>query len=166
MNIAIKNRWNDDTITSGEYLSIKECIENNKNANLSGAYLFCADLSRAELSGANISGSDLSCADLSRADLSRANLSGANLSGAYLSGANLSGANHSIQLPIINIVGTQHSVYYYDNKLTIGCENHTIKHWIHNYVTIALKNGYTLCQIKEYKKYIDVCANLTQGKQY
>ena len=57
-----------------------------------------ADLSRADLSGAYLFGADLSGADLSRADLSGAylfgaDLSGADLSGAYLFGAYLEGAN-------------------------------------------------------------------------
>ena len=63
---------------------------NLSRADLSGANLYCADLSRANLSGAN-----LYCADLYGANLSRADLSGANLYGADLSGANLSGANLS-----------------------------------------------------------------------
>ena len=62
-------------------------------ADLSGADLSWADLSRADLSGADLSRADLSGADLSWADLSRANLSGADLSWADLSRANLSGAN-------------------------------------------------------------------------
>jgi hypothetical protein len=62
-------------------------------ANLSGAGLTRADLSRANLSGAGLTRADLSRANLSGADLSRANLSGADLTGANLFGANLSGAN-------------------------------------------------------------------------
>ena len=71
---------------------------NLSGADLSEAYLFGAnlseaDLSRANLFGANLSEADLSRANLSRANLSRANLSRANLSGADLFEANLSGAN-------------------------------------------------------------------------
>ena len=64
-------------------------------ADLSGANLFGADLSRANLSGANLFGADLSGADLSGANLFGANLFGADLSGADLSGANLFGADLS-----------------------------------------------------------------------
>jgi hypothetical protein len=72
--------------------------EGGSRANLSGANLSGADLSRADLSGANLSGADLSRADLSGAylsgaDLSRADLYGANLSRADLSGADLSRAD-------------------------------------------------------------------------
>jgi hypothetical protein len=68
---------------------------NLSRANLSGANLSRADLSGANLSGANLFGANLSGANLSGADLFGANLSGANLSGADLSGADLSGANLS-----------------------------------------------------------------------
>jgi uncharacterized protein YjbI with pentapeptide repeats len=66
--------------------------------NLSGAYLYEADLSRANLSGAELIEADLRFAHLYKADLSGAGLieailSGANLSWADLSGANLSWAN-------------------------------------------------------------------------
>jgi hypothetical protein len=67
-------------------------------ADLSGADLREANLSRAYLGGADLreailSGADLSGANLSEAILSRADLSGAYLNGAILSGANLSGAD-------------------------------------------------------------------------
>ena len=47
MNVEIKNRFTDDIILSGEYESIKDCLEKNRTANLYGA-----NLSRANLSGA------------------------------------------------------------------------------------------------------------------
>jgi hypothetical protein len=68
---------------------------NLSRANLSGADLYRANLSGANLSGANLSGVNLSWANLSGADLYRADLSWANLSRADLSGADLSGANLS-----------------------------------------------------------------------
>jgi len=74
--------------------SLREIVLANK-ANLSGADLSGADLSRANLFEADLSGADLSRANLYGADLSGANLSGANLYGADLSGANLSGADLS-----------------------------------------------------------------------
>ena len=62
-------------------------------ADLTGATLYGADLSRANLSGADLTGATLSGADLSRANLSGADLTGAKLYWADLSRANLSGAN-------------------------------------------------------------------------
>jgi hypothetical protein len=95
MLIEIPNRYTGAIILSGEYESIKDCLEKNREADLRDADLRDADLREAYLSGANLSGADLSGADLSGADLSGANLRGANLSGADLSGANLRGANLS-----------------------------------------------------------------------
>jgi hypothetical protein len=66
-----------------------------RGANFIGANLGHADLSRADLTDANFTRAVLSDADLSRADLIRANLTGANLSHADLSGANLTEANLS-----------------------------------------------------------------------
>ena len=79
-----------------------------RGADLRGAYLSKANLSRADLREADLRGVRLSEANLSRADLreadlrgvrlseanlSRADLRGADLRGAYLSKANLSRAN-------------------------------------------------------------------------
>lgn len=86
--IKIKNRFTGKIIIGGKYESIKDCLEKNKDKNLSRA-----DLSRADLSGANLSGANLSRANLYRADLSGADLYGANLSEADLSRANLYGAD-------------------------------------------------------------------------
>lgn len=68
---------------------------NLSRAFLSGAFLIEANLSDAKLSGANLRGAILIEADLSKADLSGADLSGANLSGADLRRADLSDANLS-----------------------------------------------------------------------
>jgi len=75
------------------------------SANLSEANLSWANLSRADLSEANLSRANLSWADLSRADLSGANLRGADLSGADLSEANLIGATlPAYQIPAGDLV--------------------------------------------------------------
>ncbi len=66
---------------------------NLNRADLSGAYLYGADLSGAYLNRANLSGAYLYGANLYGANLSGANLSGADLYGANLYGANLSGAD-------------------------------------------------------------------------
>ena len=57
-------------------------------ANLTGAYLWSANLSRANLTGADLVG-----ASLTEAYLRRANLSGADLTNATLTEANLFGAD-------------------------------------------------------------------------
>jgi len=91
MKIEIKNRYTNKIILCGEYDSVKDCLEKNKNANLS----------RANLSGANLSGVNLSGVNLSGANLSRADLSGANLSGAYLSGAENYSESHDFFIQLI-----------------------------------------------------------------
>jgi hypothetical protein len=105
MNIEIKNRFNGNIILAGEYMSIQDCLQKNRGADLSGADLSSANLSSANLSSANLYEADLHVADLTGAnlyeadlygaDLSRANLYEADLTGADLSRANLYGADLS-----------------------------------------------------------------------
>ena len=66
-------------------------------ADLKGAYLEGANLSRANLKGADLSRAYLRYADLKGADLSCADLKGADLSDADLCGANLSCATYVLQ---------------------------------------------------------------------
>ena len=161
MLIEIKNRAGEIIIT-GEYESVKDACE-KKRAYLHGAYLREADLSEAYLRGADLSGANLRGADLGGADLRGADLSGAYLHGAYLRGAYLHGAKN-ISLPIINISGTQHSIFYMDGKIKIGCVEKTIPEWLLEYEKIGKENDYTEEQIKEYKKYIDMIAMLENDK--
>jgi len=62
-------------------------------ANLTGADLRGADLWGADLTEANLTGADLTEANLTGADLTEANLTGADLTGADLRGADLWGAD-------------------------------------------------------------------------
>ena len=71
MKFEIKHRYTNSILFSGEFSSLRLCVE-------------VAVSSRANLSRADLSGAHLSRATLSRATLSRAHLSGANLSGADL----------------------------------------------------------------------------------
>jgi len=81
----------------------------------------------------------------------------ANLIVANLIGANLRGAD----LPIITIIGSVHSLQFSNNKIRIGCEYFTAEHWLENYESIGKENNYTVEQLKEYKKYIDMCKEFT-----
>jgi len=92
MKIEIKHRFTGNIIVSGEYNSVKDCLEKNRGADLSGADLRDAYLSGADLSGAYLRGAYLRDAYLRDADLRGADLSGADLRDAYLSGADLRGA--------------------------------------------------------------------------
>ena len=55
IDIVIKNRFTDKIILSGKYESIKDALEKNSLANLSGANLSLANLSGANLPLANLS---------------------------------------------------------------------------------------------------------------
>ena len=82
MKIEIKDRFDDEKIIiSGEYESVKDCLEKNRSVNLCSADLYSADLYSANLSYADLSYADLRSADLRSADLSSANLYSANLEG-------------------------------------------------------------------------------------
>ena len=70
-----------------------------RGADLRGADLSRADLRWADLRGADLNGADLRWADLNGADLSGANLNGADLSGADLRWADLNGAKN-LNFPI------------------------------------------------------------------
>ncbi len=54
MKVEIKSRFTGKIIVSGDYLSIKDCLEKNR-----GAYLRGADLGGADLRGADLRGADL-----------------------------------------------------------------------------------------------------------
>jgi hypothetical protein len=127
-----------DGIDSG--LAMRHALEKavESRANLIGANLSGANLSRAYLSGANLSGANLSRAYLSGANLSGANLSRANLSDAYLNGANLSRANLSgakwadgivISKVPLQISGLHWFVTILDAHMQIGCQLHSLADW-------------------------------------
>jgi hypothetical protein len=86
MKVEIKNRYDNKVILCGEYESIKDCLEKNRGADLSGADLWGADLKGADLWGADLKGADLS---------------GANLGGAYLGGAKNYSHSHDFWIEII-----------------------------------------------------------------
>jgi uncharacterized protein YjbI with pentapeptide repeats len=79
---------------SGAFLYIANLSGANlTNVDLSGAYLDIANLQGATLSSANLSAAKLWSVDLRGADLREAYLSDANLRDAHLNGADLSGAH-------------------------------------------------------------------------
>jgi len=140
-------------IKSGEYESIKDFLERNRGAYLRGANLEGAYLEGAYLRGANLRG----------ANLEGAYLRGANLEGAYLEGANLRGAK-GVKLPILNIQGSAHHLFYMSGKISIGCETHTVEKWLKDYQKIGENHEYTDVQIAEYYQYIKMCAELSESK--
>ena len=101
--IKIVSRFDSGKVLlCGKYESIKDCLEKNKEANLS-------------------------VANLSRANLSRANLYGANLSGANLSGADLCG--EKLTKTPLQILGFKYFVLILNRQIKIGCEIHNAEKW-------------------------------------
>ena len=81
--IKIVSRWDSSKILlCGEYESIRECLEKNRNIYLKGARLVGADLEDARLEGARLVGADLKGANLMDARLVGADLEDARLVGA------------------------------------------------------------------------------------
>ena len=121
---------------------------------LTGTDLKGADLRYYELIGANLRFSDLRGANLSCTKLSGANLRGADLRGADLSDADLKGAN-LFDTSIITFQLGKHFAFYHEGYLRIGCQGHTLTHWIGNVNEIGKVNSYTESQIELYKSMIN-----------
>jgi hypothetical protein len=134
---------------------------NLRGADLRDASLYGADLRGADLRDASLYGADLRGASLYGADLRDASLYGADLYGADLRGADLRGAKFKIaeqeltvndtQSNFTILVGSRDYGYRVDGFLKIGCQEHTIEHWLENVRAIAEKHHYTPTQIDEYE---------------
>jgi hypothetical protein len=89
----------------------------------------------------------------SRADLSGADLSGAYLSRADLSGADLSGADLS-DLKILQVAGSRDFIVALSApegvEVRVGCQHHSLTHWLEHYKAIGRANGYGDDEIAEY----------------
>ena len=140
--MKIYNRFNNDLI-----IEVK-----NLKTDLRGADLHDADLHDADLHGADLYDANLRNADLCNADLCGANLHGADLRGAYLCGADLRDAR--ICKEIIFYQFNRHVLQKIDNEIRIGCEVHSIEHWIENVEEIGEQNNYTKEEIKKYSDFI------------
>jgi len=134
MKFDILNRFNGDIQFTAEIdckedeltsikvgLAVKWAFKTR--ANLYGAYLSRANLSRANLSDANLSGAYLSRANLYGANLSDANLYGAYLSRANLSRANLSDANLSGANNMVKVMGVEQGNIYWKRFEDGLCNN-------------------------------------------
>lgn len=111
--IEIKRWGTGEVIHSGEFESIKECLEDGVRngidfyrAHLNNAQLDDAELNNAHLNNARLNGAYLNCAELNNAHLNGAHLNGAHLSGAKLNGAQLNGAQlNGVELNYSNLNG-------------------------------------------------------------
>ena len=146
-------------------------IDTLRGAYLGGAYLRGANLGDADLSGANLGDANLRDVDLRGADLSGANLEGANLHSAYLRDANLNGVDLSgVDLSganlrkadlysasgILSFSAGRHIGYATSAGIQLGCEHHSINHWVENYKEIGKKNNYSPDEIKDYGAWINI----------
>lgn len=143
---------------------------NLSGANLYGANLYGASLIGANLYGANLSNANLWSANLYEANLSNANLYGTNLEGANLYGANLIGSNlyganlRGANLTLTDVFafalgahfGFAHFCNQYENGsyVRIGCEGHSLEHWLENYKEIGKRNKYTNKKIRDYGDFL------------
>ena len=93
MKIEIKHRFTRSIIVSGDYESVKDCLEENRGAHLRGADLRDTNLRGADLEGAHLEDAHLEGTNLRGADLEDAHLEGADLRGAHLEDAHLEGTN-------------------------------------------------------------------------
>ena len=82
-------------------------------------------------------------------------MSGANLSSADLRGTNLSNTC-TFTFTLGAHFGFAHFGEQYEDGsyVKIGCEGHSLEHWLENYEEIGKSNGYTDKQIKDYGDFL------------
>jgi len=114
------------------------------------AYLRGADLRGANLRGADLREADLQGADLRRADLRRADLREAiGFLGVFF-------------LRRHQVIATKTSRGIV--RVQIGCKDHPLTYWGHNYKHIGTKAGYSPEDIKAYGKVLQLIKQLAKIK--
>lgn len=59
------------------------------------------------------------------------------------------------------MTASMHAISYWgENKIQIGCKVYSIEEWQNNFLKIGKAENYSDSQIKEYKSYIDIIAEL------
>jgi hypothetical protein len=124
-------RWdNDEIIYSGEYETIKECLESGvrkgvsfRFAKLNGAKLNGAQLNGAKLNGAKLNGAQLNGAELNGAKLNDAQLNRAQLNRAQLNRAQFSETTISIQS------GEDYWLFLSEQVVAAGCKSFSANEW-------------------------------------
>ena len=117
-----------------------------------------------EVEEADLRGADLCWANLSEANLYEANLNGATLTGTDLTGADLNG----VDFRRADITGAKGILVGQFDKYTgfatsagiqLGCEYHSLEHWVENFEEIRINNKYSSTEIKYYGQWINNCAD-------
>lgn len=114
------------------------------------ANLQSANLQRANLQSANLRSADLRSADLQSADLRSAKF--------IIAGVELVVDDTMSNFHLL--LGSAHHGYRIDDYIRIGCQEHTVQHWLANVETIAKDNNYTDRQIKEYAALVKLAADM------
>ena len=119
--ISIKRWDNGEVIHSGDFKSVKECLEDGVSKGVS--------FYRADLIGSNLRDSNLSCSNLSYSSLIGSNLSFSNLSGSNLIGSDLRGAiGNGTEVKSLQV--SPHKLTYYNGELWGGCTHKTCEDWL------------------------------------
>ena len=71
----------------------------------------------------------------------------------------------NISLPIINLNGSRHALFYKDGIIQIGCENYSVEKWMTNYKSIGADNGYSNSEISEYYEYIKIISTIVDKQK-
>ena len=155
--ITIRHRFTQEVILERDTL---------KGADLRGADLRNADLRDADLRRAILTDADLRDADLRRAILTDADLEDANLRGADLKGADFRDADLTdADLTYADLTNTfgiytfkleRGLIIAHASQVQIGCEKHSIDHWLVHYKEIGKNNEYTDKQIEMYGKALEL----------
>ena len=65
---------------------------------------------------------------------------------------------------IVYIIGSRYPVSYWgEDRIDIGCENHTIDQWLTQGEMIAKRNGLTEVEIAEYTRYVEMIAAIHEA---
>lgn len=99
------------------------------------------------------------CADLSGEDLSFANLFGVKLKGAKLIGATIP----HIGIYTFNL--GRDDGWYFEGNVQIGCEHHSLEHWLEHYESIGKNAGYSEDEIRRYGAFLSFLDALEKDKK-
>lgn len=114
---------------------------------------------------ANLQGANLRDANLWGANLRDANLQGANLQGANLEDANFNGTCLQDKVIVQFSFDNRHQAILIGDELSIGCEKHSLDHWLEHYESIGKSSQYTDAEIRAYGILIKACAEIAKGKK-